>query len=265
MNKTLFLHNIKKQSTLWLIFLSVMIFYALIIIVMYDPSSVDDLNAMFDMMPDEMMLAFGFTEAFYDLVSFLASWLYGFIMTTFPMVYSILLGHRLVGKMVDNGSMVCLVCSPVSRRRIAITQGIYGIFSLLLMMAITFFVIWGGCALWFPDELLDLQLLFSLHLTVTMVNLTVFAITFCCSCIFSSAKWSTGLGAGIPIGFMVLEMLSNVSEKGEWIRALTIYGWYDASGIVGGDSILINWVYLAVIVVLFIVGVRVFERKQLHI
>ena len=49
-----------------------------------------------------------------DLLGFMISYLYGFILLVFPMVFCILRANGLVAKYVDRGSMACLLAARAS-------------------------------------------------------------------------------------------------------------------------------------------------------
>lgn len=118
--------------------LAIIMMYSVIMISMYSPESIDSLNAMFQVMPPDVMRALGFTSAFSTLAGYLASWLYGLIMTAFPMVYCIALGHRLIAKTVDSGSISCLLATPCSRTRLIATKLLYALGSTALMQMVIF-------------------------------------------------------------------------------------------------------------------------------
>ena len=99
---------IKRNWLLLVIFIAVLTMYMSVMISMYDPEDMEALTAMTKMLPPEMMSAMGFSSLVTDLTGFLASWLYGLLMLGFPLVYCIILGNRLVAKMVDNSSFAYL-------------------------------------------------------------------------------------------------------------------------------------------------------------
>lgn len=99
-----------------------------------------------------------------------------------------------------------------------------------------------------------------------LVNMTAMAITSFCSCLFSDPKLSLGFGAGVPIIFLLLNMLGNVSEESAILKDFSIYGWYNTVGIANGDGILvINMIYIAIIAVLSASSIIVFRKKQLTV
>lgn len=266
MSLPLFKMTFKKNVILAVIFLGVMLMYSIVMISMFSPESLDALNAMFKVLPPEMMKALGFNGAFDSLVGYLASWLYGLILTAFPMVYCIILGHKLVAKTVDSGSMACLLATPHSRTKIIVTKGIYALLSMAVMQMVVFGINLLISKLMFPSEHIAIFTFFKLNVTVMLVNLVVMAITFFFSCLFNDARFSLGFGSGIPIAFLLLNMLGNASKDGEFLKKLSIYGWYDPVGIANGDGTLhVNLVYCGIIIALFIASVMVFRKKRLPI
>jgi ABC-2 type transport system permease protein len=115
MSFTLLKAVFKKNWTLLLIFFGALTMYMAVMVSMYDPSDMEALTSMLKLFPAELMKAMGFSELITDLTGYLASWLYGLLMFGFPMVYCIILGNRLVVKMVDNSSFAYLLSTPNSR------------------------------------------------------------------------------------------------------------------------------------------------------
>lgn len=266
MSRALLKNVIKKNILMTFIFLAIIMMYSVIMISMYSPESIDSLNAMFQVMPPDVMRALGFTSAFSTLAGYLASWLYGLIMTAFPMVYCIALGHRLIAKTVDSGSISCLLATPCSRTRLIATKLLYALGSTALMQMVIFALNLLFIHLMFPGESMDAMVFLKLNITVMLVNMTAMAITFFCSCLFSDPKLSLGFGAGIPIIFLLLNMLGNVSEESDILKDFSIYGWYDPVGIANGDGTLaINMIYIAIIAVLSAASIIVFRKKQLTV
>ncbi|MGL4736579.1 MAG: ABC transporter permease subunit [Cellulosilyticaceae bacterium] len=266
MSFTLFKMTFKKNLMLGIIFLAVMIMYSVVMISMFSPESLDALNAMFKVLPPEMMKAFGFNGAFDSLVGYLASWLYGLILTAFPMVYCILLGHKLVCKTVDSGSIACLLATPHSRTKLIITKGVYALLSMAIMQMFVFGINLLIAKVMFPAETIDVYVFLKLNVTVMLVNLTAMSITFFCSCLFNDTRFSVGFGAGIPIAFLLFNMLGNASKDAEFLKKCSIYGWYDPVGIANGDATLtVNLIYCGIILILFIGSIFVFRKKRLPI
>ena len=88
---------------------------------MYDPEMMKTLDNFAEVMPD-LMASVGMKAHASNLLGFMVSYLYGFILLIFPMVFSILRGNALIARYVDKGSMLSLIAAPVKRCTIAFTQ-----------------------------------------------------------------------------------------------------------------------------------------------
>ena len=120
-NKTLYAREMKNSVKLLFILAAVMALYIGIIIYMYEPEMMALLDSYVDTMP-EMMAAVGMTAGATDLLGFMISYLYGFILLVFPMIFCILRADRLLARYTTSGAMSYLLAAPVSRQRIVTTQ-----------------------------------------------------------------------------------------------------------------------------------------------
>lgn len=263
MSIALLRNTLKRNWMLLLIFFAVLSMYMTIIAYMFDPEDMESLLSMLEAFPQDLMKAMGFSSGATDLTGYIASWLYGMLMFGFPMVYCIILGNRLVAKMVDNGSFAYLLSTPNSRAKIIVTQGAYAVLSVTALFAAIFGVGVAVCHVLFPG-LLDVGAFLALNATTMLVNLTVVMISFFFSCLFNETRLSLGLGAGIPIAFILMNMLGGASEDLGILQRLSIYGLYDPVELVHGGEIWgVNTFYIAVSSALFIAGVLIFRKKRL--
>lgn len=92
MNLTLYRREMRGSIRLLLIFGAVMTLYISIIISMYDPEMMKTLDNFAEVMPD-LMVSVGMKAHASNLLGFMVSYLYGFILLIFPMVFSILRGN----------------------------------------------------------------------------------------------------------------------------------------------------------------------------
>jgi ABC-2 type transport system permease protein len=263
MNLTLLNTMFKKNRTLLIIFFGVLTMYMTVMISMYDPNEMEALESMIKLLPEDMAKAMGFATLVPELTGYLASWLYGLLMFGFPMVYCIILGNRLVARMVDNGSFAYLLSTPNSRSRIIVTQGVYALASVALLFAALFAVGVAASEAMVPGAL-NVGAFLRLNITTMLVNMTVMMITFFFSCLFSESKSAVSFGAGIPITFLLMNMLGGASQDAGILKRLSIYGIYDPVELVqNGRMWGINLFYIAVIAVLFVASVLIFRQKRL--
>lgn len=259
----LFFANIRKHWILLLIFFGVLTMYTAVMISIYDPDDIAGIMKIAEMMPEGLIQAMGFSNLLTGLTSYLASWLYGMLMLAFPMVYSILLGHKLISKLVDNSSFAYLLTTPHSRVKIILTQGLYALSSMMVLFILVFLVGIGTSEAFFPGQI-DVYQYFRLNLTTMLVNMVILMIVFLFSSIFNDAKYSVLFGSGVPIMFLLFNMLANASSKADILSKLTPYGYYDPIEVVNGTSTLgVNLIFLLITVLLLILSIGIFNRKRL--
>jgi len=125
--------------------------------------------------------------------------------------------------------------------------------------------------LWASNELaLDEGMQFSLadfislNLGAFLLMFAIGGITFLASSVFNLSKNALIIGAGLPVGFLILEMLSQISEDFERLRYLTLNTLFDPSVISNGGTFIPQFIALAVIgLVLYVLGIKSFNDKDL--
>ena len=264
-NLTLYKRELKGSIRLIVIFAAVITLYISIIISMYDPKQMALLDGIVESMP-EIMAAVGMKAGAANLTGFMISYLYGFILLLFPMVFCILRGNGLIAKYIERGSMVSLAAAPVKRRTIAFTQMtvlVSGILFLIIYSTVLQIVCSEVSA---PGELEVTELL-RLNMGLLCLHLFIGGICFLASCIFSDTRYSVGVGAGIPTFMYVLQVLSNVGGHADTARYCTFFTLFDPDGIIIGDSSAVFGAAMlfAGSIVLYSLGIIVFSRKDLHI
>lgn len=265
LNMTLYKREMKGSLKMLIIFAAIISMYVSIIISMYDPEMMATLDSFYEVMP-EVMASVGMRTGATSLIGFMISYLYGFILLIFPMVFCILRGNGLIAKYADKGSMVTLLAAPVKRRTVAVTQMSVLISGILLLMAYTTGLEAAIAGTSFPGELAIWELL-KLNGALLCLHLFIGSICFLSSCVFSDTKYSVAFGAGIPALMYVLQMLANAGEKADVIRYFTFFTFFDANGIAAneGSAVIGTLALLLCAIALYTTGITVFCRKDLHI
>lgn len=245
--------------------IKVLLIFAAVIIRMYDPEVMKTLDDFVKVMP-ELMAAVGMHVGATSLLGFMISYLYGFILIVFPMVFCILRGNGLIAKYVDRGSMVSLVAAPVKRQTIACTQAsvlISGVILLLSYVTLLEIIVAQGS---FPNEL-EIAELLKLNAGLFCLLLCIAGICFLASCLFSDTRYSIGMGAGIPALMYVLQMLANAGEDAEKVKYVTFFTLFQPEHLVAGKSSALMGVTILLIggIVLFASGIFIFCKKDLYI
>lgn len=262
-NRTLYLREMKKSIKLLLIFAAVITMYVSIIIGMYDPELMKTLDSFYDMMP-ELMASVGMSAGAADLIGFMVSYLYGFILLIFPMVFCILRGNGLIAKYTDSGAMAVLIASPVKRRTIVCTQLavlLSGVFILVLYSTGLELAVAQSK---FPGELAAAELL-RLNTALLFLHFFIAGICFFASCLFSETRYSIALGAGFPALMYVLQMLANVGGTAEKAKYFTFFTLFDACGIAANEAGAFSgaFILLAGAILLFVSGGVIFCKKDM--
>ena len=265
MSMALYKREMKGSIKLLIIFSAIITMYVSIIISMYDPELMKTLDSFVEVMP-ELMASVGMKASAATLLGFMVSYLYGFILLIFPMLFCILRGNALIAKYVDKGSMALLAAAPVKRRAIAFTQMMVLVGGILLLVLYTTMLELICAAGGFPGEL-DVKALFALNGGLLCLHLFIGSICFLSSCIFSDTKYSIAFGAGIPIFMYVLQMLANVGGKAEKAKYFTFFTLFHADGIIAGESKAVAGIFILLTgaAVFYASGLLIFDRKDLHI
>lgn len=264
-SKPLFKLDMKKAIRLMLLFWVILIMYSIVIIWMFDPEFANMLTQYQQMMP-EMMSAFGMMGDTSSMIAFMNTYLYGFLMLIVPMIFEIMLINSFVMKYIDNGSLACILSTPNSRKKIIVTQIIAILISIFLLIGITAFVGYVSAIVMFPGEL-DVEKYILLNISTLLLHFSISAIAFFAACFFNEEKGYFLLGAGLPIAFYLLQMLSNMGENLEILKYFTLYTLFPAEHIVLGEgSIAIsNLLLILLAIVLYVLGAIRFIKKDLPI
>jgi ABC-2 type transport system permease protein len=92
-------------------------------------------------------------------------------------------------------------------------------------------------------------------------------ICFFASCISNESKHSIGLGAGIPIAFVVLQMLGNSGEKISWISNLSLYRLFNPDKLFTGDAFayISMLIFASLSLLLYSGGIAIFNKRDLPV
>ncbi len=264
MNKALFKVTFKANWLIGIIILAIMLMYLGIIISMFDPESIEGIEGMLEVMPQELIAAMGFAEIGTTLTTFIASFFYTFLAIMFPIIFCITVANRLVAKLVDTGSMSYLLSSPNSRKKIVITQALFFLLSIFLLFSgLTLAGILFSEA-FFPGEL-ELLPFIQLNFVTMVAFFAVSGICFFFSCIFNKSSYSLALGTGVTVMFFVSNMLANMSQELSWLRYLSLFSLIKPMAAVEGNITVSTSVIIPLLIALIMygMGIFIFDRRSL--
>lgn len=266
MSWSLFKVNIKTNKFIWIILTCVYCFYFASIILMFDPEKTEALNEVLDMFPESMIKAMGFDEFGTTLLTFISSYMYGFLIFLFPMVLSIVINHRIIASHVDKGSMAFLLSTPNSRIKIAFTQAVSGLASITLFFIVTTSFAIVVSEVMFPG-LLETGKFIMLNIYALLMYYAIGGIGFFASCIANESKLSLSIGVGVPVTFLVLQMLGNAGEKFSWLKNLSLYTLFNPNKLIEGSSFsyIAMFIFTVIAAILYTGGILTFNKRDLPI
>lgn len=263
MNITLFKKEIKTNWTLLVIFMAVLSMYAIMIVMMFDPKLGDSLKMMAESMP-QIFEAFGMADVGTTLLEFISGYLYGMLLVAFPGVFIIILCNRLIAKYVDNGSMAYLLAVPEKRWNIVLTQCIFLVFSLVVLIAYVTGLILVITEVLFQGEM-DIAGFLRVNVGLLGVLLFFAGGCFCASCFCNESKNCSGISTAIVVYSILVQMISQVGDKFEKIKYATPLTLFDIKGLSEGTTE--AWVLCAVLYglgfILMGIGIVRFSKRDI--
>lgn len=197
------------------------------------------------------------------LIGFMSNSFYALMAIVFPMVYSIIVGNRMIAEKIDKGTMAGFLSTPVSRLQITLSSALYFILSLAVMWIISSAVGIAAAHTFQPDAL-DTDKFLLLNLGAFLYHLAISSICFCASCIFNSSKNSLTFGAGIPLYFFVISLFIKLSDSLDFLKYFTLNTLYDTQKIIAGDDYIEGFIIMLLIsICLYTVGLLYFQKKDL--
>jgi Protein of unknown function (DUF990). len=264
-NMPLFITGIKSAWKMLLILCAVLGMYIAIIVAMFDPDIGQALIDLAKAMP-ELMAMFGMETAETTLIGFIAGYLYGFLMTLMPMIFTIVVSNQMIAHYIDRGSMAYLLAAPVKRNNIVFTQICVLLSGITIMMLFSTVLGLVCCEITFSGEL-DIPAYLIMNLGAWVLQLFVGGICFVSSCIFNDEKYSLAVGAGIPILAFLFQMVRNFGTEFENLKYFTFFSLYVPKDIaVGNSDTYWGIIVLAVgAVILFTLSIIIFNKKDVPV
>lgn len=257
--------NMKVCRMPFLAIFAVLCMYTIVIIYMYHPELSDMLSGYQQALP-EMMAAVGMTGIATNLLEWMQVYLYGFIMLLFPLVFILIMVQKLLMGQMESGTLANLLATPNSRRKIICTQMVSMIIWMTLLLGMVTAVGIVSCEIMFPGEL-DVGRYLALNFSTLLLQIAVMGIVFLASCCVSDSKSFYLIGAGVPVLFFLIQMVSNMGEKLEKLKYATIYSLLPIEEILKENAVfpVQNIVLLVIAAVLFLLGAWRFRRRDLFL
>ncbi|KOY82858.1 ABC transporter permease subunit [Lysinibacillus macroides] len=257
-NGTIFKQTLHANVKLWLMFTIVLTILQVVMIAVFDASTLTDVSHLVEGTALAGML--GKTT----LLGMLASTFYSIHGVIFPIIFIIMTANSLIASQVDRGSMVYLLSTPTKRSTIIVTQAFYLIVALVIMFFMETIAGLVTIQVFQSDTDIVVADFVMLNVGLLLLMFAISGISFFFSSYCNLTKNSLAFGAGIQIAFFLCQLLSSVDESLNVLNYLTINALFDTTAILDGEH---YWWKLIILfgigLVLYIASLEVFKRKDL--
>ena len=129
-SKAIFKQTLKANLKLWIIFTIITSAMLGLLIAVFEPSTISSMTNMVEGTPLADLLK---STTFLGMLSSTFYSLHGILL---PIIYIIMTANSLIASQVDRGSMAYLLSTPTKRSTVVLTQAVYLIVALVVMLAI---------------------------------------------------------------------------------------------------------------------------------
>lgn len=257
-NISYFFQTIKSNFKFLCAFTLVLCIFLTVMTNVFTPQMVSEMQTA-----AEKTVAAGILTGDGTLIGFMSNSFYALMAIVFPMVYSIMVGNRMIAEKVDKGNMAGFLSTPVTRFQIVLSSALYFILSLAVMWGVSSVAGIAAAEVFQPGEL-DTDKFMMMNLGAFLYHLTISGICFCSSCVFNTSKNSLTFGAGIPLCFFVISLFIKLSDRLDFLRYFTLNTLYDTQKIIDGSGYEGGFAAMILIsVFLYAAGIAVFRKKDL--
>lgn len=241
--------------------------YLNVMIGMYNPNGMQAMQELANMkLSGDMLKGLGFdlgANLTPNLIHFIAQYYYGLLVFAFPLIYIIAVSNRLIVSNVDNGSMAYIVSTPNTRLRFVVSQALFLLVTTwLLVVCITLVGIMQAEKL-FPG-LLSIPDFIRVNIGAGIILTTISGIGFASSCIFNESSKAIATATGIPIAFLLIQVLSNISPDSAYLKSYTFFTLFDTNAIIANYHYIADLCILAAMAATcYIGGIWYFITKDL--
>lgn len=254
---THFKQLIKSNFKIFILFTLLLNILISIIMVIFDPEMIETINSSSTELP------FNPLGDISSLIRFISGQYFGMMAFILTLLYLVFVANRLIASRVENGDMLYTLATPTTRKQITTTSAVFLIVSLMLMyvsLTITGIIV---AQIVQPGEL-DITTFILLSFGAFLLQFTLSGIAFCSSCIHNRTNKSLLFGAGIPVFFFIINMLIQLSDSLDPLKAFSLFELYNKDAIINGDSVVLSLLGLGIIgLSCYIAGIVYFNKKDL--
>ncbi len=207
-----------------------------------------EIDKLLKALPEEVLKGFNFDAV---SISTVFGWYAseGFMIATLiGALYAASLGSTIILKEESDKTIEFLYAKPVSRNKILGSKIIVAIFYICLFNLLLMLVTGIGFAL--TDELPVTKWLL-LTISPIFIQLALFFITAFIATFFTKTRKAMGISFGLVMGTYVINMIAQMSDKVNFLKFFTPFGYIDASTIIKTEALDSYSIIIGVIILIF--------------
>lgn len=267
MNIVLVRTMLKQQSKVLLGYMSGVFIYLFLVLMSY-PLFADsqELNQALQSLPEPLLVALGLQGSMSDVNNYMAMNFYNSLYLYILMAFTVMTATGLISRHVDRGSMAYLLGTPVSRIRIAASQGVVLLIGLVLVMLAAYLAGIIGVPLFAKDASFDHLVFLQINLSAFLVFLVISAFSFLVSCLVNEEKQAMAISFGITLVLYFIDMASKMASQLEWLKYFTIFSFFKPQTLIaeGGSGLWLDaLILLCMSVAIGAAATLLFRRKQM--
>lgn len=241
----LYSHELKRNRLSLLIWTGAISFMLVVCVIIY-PEMSSQMDAMSQMFSEMGAFSEAFGMDMLDMGDFLGYFAVecGEMLGIGGGLFAAILGISALSKEEGGRTADFLLTHPVSRTKVVL-QKLLSVYTLVLLFDVIVIAV-TLCSVYMIGEQPDLKKLFLLFLSYFLLQLEVASITFGISAFLK--RRGIGLGIGIPLFFYFANLISNITEKAEFVKYLTPYAYTDGASIIENEALDMKHVCIGVAV-----------------
>ena len=262
----MFKREMKINFKSFLIWSLILIILFLIVFLMYpsimNSENIQLMNEMLKVFPEEMLKAFNMDISNIDTAF---GWLKteGFVFVLLITgIYSGILGSNVLLKEENDKTIEYLNSLPVTRKNIVISKVLSSIIYIILMIFILGLFNFIGLSL---IEDFDKKLFILLSITPLFSSLVIFALCLFISTFTHKTKKTLGISLAIVFISYFLQIISEISEKTEFLKYISIFTLADIRNVITNITINPLMILLTVLLIVLLLSLTIvnYNKKEL--
>lgn len=252
-----------KSFLIWTLVVAVIFFIVFLVYPsIINSENIKMMDEMMKMFPEEMLKAFNMDLASIDSAF---GWLKteGFVMILLVIgSYAGIMGSNILLKEENDKTIEYLSSLPVKRKDIVISKVLCGLFYLILMILCIGIVNFIGLLL---VESFNIKQFLLLSITPLFPGLVIFFLTLFISTFTNKTKKMIGLSLGIVFLSYIIQIISTISEKVEFLRYFSVFTLADIRHIIQNVSINPVMIVISIVIsiILFVLTLVRYDKKEL--